>query len=271
MTYLEMVQRLARQCGDRRPISTLEQPRGIVVDYIDWINDAWRNIQNVGTWRWMRRQAYVPVSSVSGVVPWGDAVDVETGRFIERFQQWRIRDYEDPPRVVEITAGILDGSGRVYQVFAPVDEDDPENQQTVLVADYRFLGDGFGTESYLAPIEWGDYKAIYQAGSQHKGFPHLVAVSPDNSLAFGPKPSDGSAYRARTDYYEAPQDLVNETDVPNMPDQFHMLIVYDAMLNYGYSRVATEVLEASTVFSTPMLNQLRASQADPVRLGGPLI
>ena len=60
MTYLEIVNRLARKVGYGHRITTLSPPEdnplsGIELDFAEWVNDAWRDIQNKVGWRWMRK------------------------------------------------------------------------------------------------------------------------------------------------------------------------------------------------------------------------
>ena len=248
MTYLELVQRLSRQCGEIRSIPTLVGATGLTRRYAEWIADAWHDLQNVAGWRWMRRSWTLDLAGVAEPVflyrP-DQVIDDIDNLPISRFQSWRIRGRDDPPRI------------------------------------RRLGGDGEAqfTSTFMSFIEWGAWKSVYQYGTPYRGYPVHISIDPQNNLAIAPSPNDGAMYRVEGDYYagpmvftldeEAGEDIDNQE--PDMPSQFHMLIVYDAMVHYGYQRIAQETVEEGVAYGNTIRDQLESSQSDPIQIAGPLV
>lgn len=83
-----------------------------------------------------------------------------------------------------------------------------------------------------APIRWVPYEAFSRAyeigsGSTEQGRPTRFTIMPGGILALHPIPD--AAYVLRGAYVKSPQILVDDGDVPEMPAQFHDLIVYEAL------------------------------------------
>lgn len=59
--------------------------------------------------------------------------------------------------------------------------------------------------------------------------PNDVVIAPDKSIILYPKPVD-TTFTVTADYYTKPQVLTLDTDTPNMPEEFHELILYRALM-----------------------------------------
>lgn len=95
----------------------------------------------------------------------------------------------------------------------------------------------------VPPWTYDDYERYYRIASQAPGRPVIFAERPnDQALVLGPTPRTAE-YTMAGWYYTAPQELVLPTDVPRMPAEFHMLIVYDALLKYAGREAAGEIYE----------------------------
>lgn len=89
------------------------------------------------------------------------------------------------------------------------------------------------------------------------GVPFLV-VMPDNSLELHNKPAGFPEITA--DYYAVPQTLKDDKDIPYIPEPYHQLIVYRAMMMYANYDNAPEVKHAALEGMQMLMPQLDASQ-----------
>ena len=90
------------------------------------------------------------------------------------------------------------------------------------------------------------------------GKPSLVIIQPNNDLRLWPIPD--KAYRIAYDYYQQPQILVDADDVPLIPEPWHKLIVYRAMMMYGSYENAPEVKTAGMEGLSSVMPQLEYNQ-----------
>lgn len=105
---------------------------------------------------------------------------------------------------------------------------------------------GLSDEQFLAEWAWEAWYDTYGYASQVSGRPALFAVRPeDNAIVLGPKP-DAGGYTVRGKYWRQAQRLSAAGDVPIIDDEYHMVIVYKAMISYANREAAQELkLEAA--------------------------
>lgn len=87
---------------------------------------------------------------------------------------------------------------------------------------------GKSDEGFIQPIEPWVYKRLYDVGVQAVARPSCFFVSPNNLLKVGPVPD--SEYTIRGEYYKSPQELVNNGDIPEVPQQHRPIIAWYAIL-----------------------------------------
>lgn len=87
---------------------------------------------------------------------------------------------------------------------------------------------GVSDEGELTYIEWEDWRRLYDRGTQTQGRPVHYAISPADEICFGPVPDAG--YTVRGEYQKSAQILAADADIPEMPSDYHLLIVWDALL-----------------------------------------
>lgn len=80
----------------------------------------------------------------------------------------------------------------------------------------------------LSPLNFIDWRTRFAIGEQRPGPPQFYALSTDNELCLGPVPDQ--AYTVSGFYRRRPQVLVNDDDVPIVPERFHDVIVWKALL-----------------------------------------
>lgn len=92
-------------------------------------------------------------------------------------------------------------------------------------------------------LRWMPYEkfqAIYLRGTPTPGGPQYWTQATDKKILIGPAPNT-SDYVLTADYWTAPTELVADADEPAMPEQFHMLLVWRALLEVAGFDAAPEV------------------------------
>jgi hypothetical protein len=141
----------------------------------------------------------------------------------------------------------------------------------------RFLPEGFkiyltssgvGTQGWLTYIVWDDFKQIFKIGTQNESYPSFVTFDPANNIVLGAKP-DG-IYTVTGDYQRSPQILSADSDVPEMPAQFHDLIWLGALRRYAAYESAPEVWGEAKAQYSELMRHLDANQLPEPRFAVPL-
>lgn len=89
--------------------------------------------------------------------------------------------------------------------------------------------------------------------------PILFTILPDNKIRFEPRPDD--IYTIEGEYKRTTQLFAADTDVPtNLPDDFHMAIVWQALTYYGFYENAPEVLDQAETKFGDLLIRLELEQ-----------
>ena len=117
-------------------------------------------------------------------------------------------------------------------------------------------------------MSWAAYRYQYRLGGQTNQPPAHYAIDPQNNLLLGPKP-DG-VYVASGEYQRSGQTLAADADVPEMPDRFHLLIVYRGMEKYGAFHAAGEVFTRGQYEGSRLMTELELDQLPDIALGRPM-
>ena len=233
-TFLQLVQDLSNECGiaGTGP-TTVVGATGENGDLVRWVSKAYKELQlkHGGRWRWLRRDFTFDTTSAEDTYAFGDVTDVDAAAVISRFQTWRNNDWEDPPKIY-LTSG------------------------------------GVGAQRWMIWVPWEWFKQIYKIGTQNSGFPHHVTTDPQDNIVIGPASTD--THTITGDYWRSPQILAADADVPEMPAQFHDLIVYMAMEKYAGQESAPEVMARAKGEGRPMLRSLENNQMPKFRKPGPM-
>lgn len=125
-------------------------------------------------------------------------------------------------------------------------------------------------EQLLAYMLYDQFRNLYQYGPTRTNFarPSVFTVTPQKSLAFGANPD--AAYQIVGEYYKTPVMLSLDTDTPEFPVRFHMLIVYMAMKHYGAYESAPEVYQRGSELANQMLSELMINELPTPMFGAPL-
>jgi hypothetical protein len=238
MNYLQLCQRLRQEAmgagATSSPGATTGQ-QGQNKQFVDWINAAWLEIQSLHQdWRWMRKEATVSTTAGDGSYEPADFTDVAAAAAISAFSHWHTNNRQLLWTLYSQSVGQVDESDLWFISF---DE-------------WRYLYDRGGNVS-----------------TQNRPFHYTAA--PDNTLKLGYKP-DG-IYVVRGWYQKSATELSGDSDSPEMPSQYHLAIVWRALMYYGEDRAAPEKrAQGQNNFST-MLSQLEINQLPAYSLGGPMV
>lgn len=129
---------------------------------------------------------------------------------------------------------------------------------------------GMASETFMDVIDYDDWRDRFLIGSLRTSYmrPDSVAIGPDGKLYLGPIPSGG--WTITGDYYRAVSEMVAGSDTPSLPAQYHMAIVYRAMMLYGVSEAAAEVYTDGQNAFDQIMREIERTQLPRIRLAGSL-
>lgn len=244
MTFLELVQRLYYELRlPGTPPATVTGLTGLNGDLVRWTAEAYKDIQrdHNGRWRWLRGEARLNTSGVEYYNPRAASGYTEVSlsksigaSFETRFRAWDIANPDDRPRAY-VTA------------------------------------DGSSSEYRLIYLPWFDFKELFLLGDMDEGKVSYISADENQWLWLALKPTD--SHRVFAHCWLNAQTLEDDDDEPEMPEDFHMAIVYRAMLKYGYSTPAPEVIARVEAEGSPLYASLESDQcydSFSFSLAGPL-
>jgi hypothetical protein len=232
-TYLQLCSRLRQEVGyaDAGPTAVTGQT-GAHARCVSWIADAYTELQNRTLWNWLRRRFTFDTVASTEEYAYTAATDVEAAATISRFNEWLITDSRNPPRCYLASAGA-------------------------------------GTEYWLTYVPWDYFRTIYRIGNQNEGAPAHISIDPaTRKIVLGPVPND--VYRISGEYRRGPQILAANSDTPEMPSEYHMAIVYLAMVDAGMYEVANEIVNRGQQKARKLIRQLENAQTPRIRMAGPM-
>lgn len=198
------------------------------------MKNAWTEIQNRHyNWRWLRSGFTVNTTSGDGTYAGTDCTDILTSATVTRFGSW-----------------------------VRLDDNGASNIKCYLTSG------GVAGEYWLTDLPWSYYYALYRRGTQNNGQPVHFSIDPQNNLVIGPKP-DG-IYTISGEYYRSAQTFAADADTPEMPSQFHQLVVYMAMQKFAAYQNAPEVMSRGVTEGNRVMRQLEKNQLPMIGFGAPL-
>lgn len=231
MDYLELCQRASWEGGlpGSGPDTVVGQT-GQAMRVVAWVQQAWTDIQimKAGRWRWMRHTFTFDTTADEDTYAYGAVTDttVSPNAVITRFNRWRIQDRVHPARIYKTAAGV-------------------------------------GNQSRLTYIGFEAFAETYKFGNVNASTPTVITVNPQDKLVLAPTPND--VYTVTGEYYIGPQTLTANGDIPECPEQFHMAIVFQALIKYGYRSVATDVLARCRQELPGYMGPLMLQQSEALR------
>lgn len=128
---------------------------------------------------------------------------------------------------------------------------------------------GFPSEIEMDYWDYDEWRGLYQFSSQRTAqrMPISFTITPDLSIGLE---CPLAGFTITGDYHFAPLPFAADTDVPAIPAQFIMLIVYKAMMVYGMTESAPEVYTQGKALHDPLMNKLEMQRLKEVRGPGAL-
>jgi hypothetical protein len=210
-TVLKLCQDAARECGiaGTGPTTTVDQT-GELADIIRWLSNYYVELQSQmgGTWRFLEHGFTLPTVADQQAYVYTEATDTTSAAAIDRLGRWYLDPVRHRPRCYLTSSGV---SG-----------------------EYR-----------LNYISYEEFAELYFVGTPATGQPSHVCVDPQDQILIGPTPDD--VYTITGRYFRGPQVLAannllaDDTEVPELPAQFHQLLVYGAMDKYAGYQSAPEI------------------------------
>jgi hypothetical protein len=224
-TFLELCKDVRRECGiaGTGPASVTGQ-LGELERVVAWTKNAWVELQNRSqSWLWMRSPFTFDTAAGTDTYAYGVVTDSRLAALITRFSRWW-----------------------------PLNSDGYSNVLAYLTAT------GVADQQYLSYLDWNSFRHLYKRGAQTNNRPVHFTIDPQQQLILGPKPN--AIYTVTGEYQQSAQILAADTDIPEMPVQFHQLIVYKAMTKYAGYRSAPEVMSRGITEGNRLDRQLEGNQ-----------
>lgn len=129
---------------------------------------------------------------------------------------------------------------------------------------------GSSSEMYLPYLDYKTFRDMYLFGAQRTNYapPAVFTIDPQKRIALGNSPD--TIYNVNGEYWTGPTTLALDADVPTMPSQFHMAIVWKALAHYGMYEAAAEAVTRGKDEYPRWLSRLEADQMPKITWGEPL-
>ena len=119
---------------------------------------------------------------------------------------------------------------------------------------------GVGNEVDLTQYAWEDFRDRYLYGTTRtqRGRPVYMAIKPDRSVALWPIPDD--EYTVTAEYFRAPHVMTANADTPIFPAQYHLLVMWRALVFYAGHSAAPETFAVGQQEHKRLLSMLRRAE-----------
>jgi hypothetical protein len=237
-TFLQLCQRLRQETGltsaSASTPTTVVAQSGQLKELVDWAASAYTDIQTRHhNWRWLRHRFTFNTTASDDTYAYGDVTDSTSGIAIARFSRWWELDDDGYSNVkTYLTSGVVSG------------------------------------EHYLNFLPWNAFRDMYKRGTQNNNAPVHFTVDPQNQILLGPKPD--AIYTVTGEFQRSAQTLALDADTPEMPADYHMLVVWNALLDYAGKVAAPEVFTRAQAKASPILRMLEVNQLPEISFGGTL-
>lgn len=137
---------------------------------------------------------------------------------------------------------------------------------------WRRINDDYTVRAYLAAAPTNVWRLTYLPLDQYRRLYEDVppaAAKPDRWTIDDAErlvitPPSNVVYKVRADYQIAPQDLDEDADIPDMPSEYHILLVWKALMEGGMYDAAPEVLTRAGTNHRDMRSRLEVNQGQEI-------
>ena len=232
-TFLQLCQIAAEETGvsTTGPSDTTSQT-GRLKQIVHWVNRAWMDVQTKrNDWRWMVGNFTVNTTAGVRKYAYTDCTDTATSAAIAAFRDWRRH------------------SLKIY-----------------------LTSSGQGTETQLPFMDYRLWHATWNVGtpgvSTTRLYPRSYTTDHDLGILLGGYPND--VYTISGQFMKQATELSGDSDTPELPAEYHSIIVYRAMMKYGSYMAASEVYSRGEAEYKRMLRELIRTQTLPPLVGSSL-
>lgn len=129
---------------------------------------------------------------------------------------------------------------------------------------FRLIQNSLGDERILDQMPFNLFRDTYLISTNKISYqvPTIVSVGPRQELYFALPPL--GEYQITAEYYAPFSELFSDDAVPNLPDHYHMLIVYRAMQHFAGYENAQEVMVRASVEYQKLKEKLMFDFLPPV-------
>ncbi len=216
MNYLELCQKTRKKCriAGTGPTTVISQT-GMYEKVVEWVQEAWDEIQrDRPDWDWMRK--VVSFETTAGCTAYSAT---DTG--LTDWGNWW-----------PATARIYKGDTMLLPAGGSWSWDGIGGD------DVLWYSEGKTSEVFLEYQEYDQWQYSHGVGVTENDEPRIVTVSPNKSLVFTPTPDD--AYTILCDYQRDLQIMTDDADIPEMPVDLHMAIVWKAVMYFAEDKLFLE-------------------------------
>ena len=268
MTYLELFQAFYDELldtGEEVPSGAIGDLTGENAKYARWIRETWVEIQNVTTWRWMRREFVLFLEP--GVRRYHHSKCLDR----ERYENYIANSVsggssataaaeeakeQDGIKIARLKSWVYDRQNR----WSNRRESEPED------LDAEWTGE-------LTHLRWSRMQGRQYYAASEQEIPAYYAVDPQDRIILSGKPvasEDGINRFIVGEYNAAAQQLVDSDDVPEMPEDYHLAIMYRALKRYGHTQAEPTALSEAAEMGRMKLQQLLTTQGPKMRTAAPM-
>lgn len=118
--------------------------------------------------------------------------------------------------------------------------------------------EGVQARTWLSRLDYNTYRQTRLPSVE--GRPIYVAQAPSKELGFYPLPQAGLTFVG--DYYMPPEVMVNNTDIPRMPDEYQMAIVWRAVMFWCASEENPALYAVANQLYNNLIMKMESTEID---------
>lgn len=125
-------------------------------------------------------------------------------------------------------------------------------------------------ETFLIGMRWPEFRDYWDFSTRRHVISRPLNCSVDQNTNLNIAPLPDTAYWLTLQYIQVPPDLIDDADVPVIPDRWQMAIVWRALRHYGMFESAPEVVMRADSNYNEIMLRLTLDQSPEIVVGPPL-
>jgi len=128
--------------------------------------------------------------------------------------------------------------------------------------DSFWLDYGTAAGRKLVYQDWNVFRVAQSTGTS-PGTPTMFTIKPNNAVVLNRPPLNAMPLHA--EFWKRPASLESDSDVPDMPAEYHRIIMVRAAIMYGNREAAGEIISGMEAEYIDLLEKLESDQLDAFR------